>query len=115
MGRWTEERYLAGETITYPRMLSDNINSPSFINPDPLSTFWLYDASYLRLRNVELAYNLRLDALRKAGISNARFSLSGTNLLTFSGMENFDPESPSGKGTFYPMPKVYNVGVKITF
>lgn len=115
MGRWTEERYLAGEEITYPRMLSDNINSPSFINPDPLSTFWLYDASYLRLRNIELAYNLRLRALQEKGINNIRFSLSGTNLLTFTGMENFDPESPSGKGTFYPMPKVYNFGVKVVF
>ncbi|MBQ7194789.1 MAG: TonB-dependent receptor [Bacteroidales bacterium] len=115
MGRWTEERYLAGENITYPRMLSDNINSPSFINPDPLSTFWLYDASYLRLRNVELAYNIRLAKLREVGISDVRLSLSGTNLLTFSGMTNFDPESPSGKGTFYPMPKVYNFGVKVIF
>lgn len=115
LGRWTEERYLAGEEITYPRMLSDNINSPSFINPDPMSTFWLMDATYLRLRNVELAYNFRFKALGKAGISNIRLALSGNNLLTWTGVRNFDPESPSGKGGFYPMQKVYNVGVKIVF
>ena len=115
LGRWTEERYLAGETITYPRMLSDNINSPSFINPDPLSTFWLYDASYLRLRNLEIAYTLRLKGLKKAGIDAVRFNINGTNLCTWSYMTNFDPESPSGKGTFYPMPKVYSFGAKIVF
>lgn len=115
LGRWTEERYLAGEEITYPRMLSDNINSPSFINPDPLSTFWLMDATYLRLRNVELAYNFRFKALGKAGISNIRLALSGNNLLTWTGVRNYDPESPSGKGDFYPMQKVYNVGLKIIF
>ena len=115
LGRWTEERYLAGEEITYPRMLSDNMNSPSFINPDPMSTFWLMDATYLRLRNVELAYNFRFRALGKAGISNIRLALSGNNLLTWTGVRNYDPESPSGKGEFYPMQKVYNVGVKIVF
>ena len=115
LGRWTEERYLAGETITYPRMISDNINSPSFINPDPLSTFWLYDASYLRLRNLEVAYTLKLKALKKAGIDAIRINVNGTNLCTWSYMKNFDPESPSGKGTFYPMPKVYSFGAKIVF
>ena len=115
LGRWTEERYLAGEEITYPRMLSDNMNSPSFINPDPMSTFWLMDATYLRLRNVELAYNFRFRALGKAGISNIRLALSGNNLLTWTGVRNYDPESPSGKGEFYPMQKVYNVGLKIIF
>jgi TonB-linked SusC/RagA family outer membrane protein len=115
LGRWTEERYLAGETITYPRMLSDNINSPSFIDQSPMSTFWLYNASYLRLRNLEIAYNYKTTELKKWGISLIRLYLSGTNLLTFSDMENFDPEAPSGAGTFYPMQKIYNIGFKITF
>lgn len=115
LGRWTEERYLAGETITYPRMLSDNINSPSFIDQNPMSTFWLYDASYLRLRNLELAYNYRSVKLKNRGISLIRIYLNGTNLLTFSNMENFDPEAPSGIGSFYPMQKIYNMGFKVIF
>ncbi len=115
MGRWTEERYLAGEEITYPRVLSLNTMSPSFIDQNPLSTYWLYDASYLRLRNLEIAYNLRSERLKKVGISNARFYVNGSNLLTFSPMKNFDPEAPSGVGTFYPAQKVYNVGFNIIF
>ena len=115
MGRWTEERYLAGEKITYPRILSDNISSPSFLDQNPLSTFWLYDASYLRLRNLEIAYTLKSKTLKNSGISSIRLYVSGTNLFTITGMDNFDPEAPSGIGSFYPMQKVYNVGVKLVF
>ena len=115
LGRWTEERYLAGEEITYPRMLSDNINSPSFINPEPQSSFWYMDASYIRLRNLEVAYNFKFPFLRKAGIEGVRVYANGTNLFTWSYMDNFDPEAPSGKGTFYPQTKVINLGAKIVF
>lgn len=115
MGRWTEERYLAGEKITYPRILSDNISSPSFLDQNPLSTFWLYDASYLRLRNLEIAYTLKSKTLKNSGISSIRLYVSGTNLFTITDMDNFDPEAPSGIGSFYPMQKVYNVGVKLVF
>lgn len=115
MGRWTEERYLAGEKITYPRMLSDNISSPSFIDQNPMSTFWLYDASYLRLRNLEIAYNIKSKTLKRAGISSLRVYVNGSNLLTLTGLDDFDPEAPSGIGAFYPMQKIYNVGVKIAF
>lgn len=113
--RWTEERYLSGEPISYPRMLSDNVNSPSFIDQNPMSTFWLYDASYLRLRNLEFAYSLRTKKLAGSGIKSIRLYMNGTNLLTFTGMENFDPEAPSGIGSFYPMQRLYNLGFKVTF
>jgi len=113
--RWTEERYLAGKPISYPRMLSDNVNSPSFIDQNPISTFWIYDASYLRLRNLEIAYNLRMKELANMGIKSVRLYLNGSNLLTFSGLKNFDPEAPSGIGSFYPMQKIFNMGFKVTF
>lgn len=115
LGRWTEERYLAGEKITYPRMLADNVTSPSFLDQNPISTFWLYDASYLRLRNLEVAYSIKTKGLKKAGVSFIRVYANGNNLLTFTNMENFDPEAPSGIGSFYPMQKVYNLGLKIEY
>ena len=115
LGRWTEERYLAGEEITYPRMYADFNNSPSYIGKDPLSTFWLYDASYIRLKNFEIAYNFNMKSLKKAGITNIRLYANGSNLFTWSYIKNFDPESPSGSGGFYPMQKVFNVGFKVVF
>lgn len=115
MGRWTEDRFKAGEDITFPRVLTNMNNSPSYNCPDKLSSFWLMDASYLRLRNVELAYTIRCKAFEKAGISAVRLNVNGSNLLTWAYMKNFDPESPSGSGNFYPMEKVYNIGAKIVF
>lgn len=115
MERWSQERYDAGETITYPRVLYNAIYSPSFLDQNPLSTFWLYDASYVRLKNLELSYTLANDVLKLWGIANIKIYTNGSNLLTFSGVHNFDPESPSGAGTFYPMQKVYNAGIKIVF
>jgi TonB-linked outer membrane protein, SusC/RagA family/TonB-dependent outer membrane receptor, SusC/RagA subfamily, signature region len=115
MGRWTEERYLAGEEITYPRMLLKNDQSPSFIGEVPESTFWYQDASYLRLRNLEIAYTFKHELIKKAGITSLRVYANGSNLLTITGTKNFDPESPAGIGSFYPMPKVYNFGLNSFF
>lgn len=113
MGRWTEERWLAGEEITYPRMLVQNDQSPSFV--DGYADFWIQNANYLRLKNLELGYRLTSESLKKAGVSSIRFYVNGSNLLTFTDVKNFDPEAPAGTGVFYPQTKIYNVGFNIQF
>lgn len=113
LGRWSEERWLAGEKITYPRMLVQNEQSPSFV--DGYADFWIQNANYLRLKNLELGYRLTTEYLKKVGITGIRFYVNGTNLLTFTGVKNFDPEAPAGTGTFYPQTKIYNVGFNIHF
>lgn len=113
MGRWTEERVKSGQEITYPRMLVQNDNSPSFVNG--YSDFWIQDADYLRLKNLEIGYRYSSESLKKTGIESVRFYINGSNLLTFTDLKNFDPEAPSGAGTFYPQTKVYNIGLNINF
>ncbi|MGV3502871.1 MAG: SusC/RagA family TonB-linked outer membrane protein [Adhaeribacter sp.] len=77
------------------------------------SSFWLKDGTYLRLKFLGLSYNL--DLLSKIGIKQASVMLSGQNLLTFSGLGPIDPESPSGRLSYYPQQKTYNLGINVSF
>ena len=81
------------------------------------SSFWLEKADYLRLKNLEIGYNFRQRGLEKAGISSIRVYLSGTNLLTFTPMENWDPEKSSGdyNNNVSPSMRTYSIGLNISF
>jgi TonB-linked SusC/RagA family outer membrane protein len=89
------------------------------------SSFWLKDASYLRLKNIQVGYNLSKNTLAKLKMSAVRIFVSGQNLLTFSKLKVTDPEGPGDNGTnfqgnssrgwFYPQQKVIAVGVNVTF
>ncbi|WP_208111729.1 SusC/RagA family TonB-linked outer membrane protein [Sunxiuqinia elliptica] len=73
--------------------------------------FWLQDAKYIRLKNIQLGYTIRPVKY----ISNIRVYLSGENLLTLTPTELFDPETPRGRSQFFPHTKVISAGVNITF
>ncbi len=79
------------------------------------SDFYLKDASFLRLKNVEIGYTLPKKWFQKLNISNCRVYLSGYNLLTLDKIKVIDPESSDGKGTYYPQVRIFNAGVNITF
>ncbi len=116
-----------GDDASLPRMslvpetygLSDAWNNNS--------TRWLYDGSYLRLRNVTIGYNLPKKWF-KDKISNFRVTANGTNLLTFSKVKNIDPEiardfenasdrnmSSNIVWLTAPQEKTYNLTINITF
>ena len=79
---------------------------------------FLYDASYLRLKNVEIGYNVSPKLLRKFHVQQARIYVQGLNLLTFDklGDVDIDPKTKSGDGaSWYPIQKVFNFGIDITF
>lgn len=82
---------------------------------DRAAEFWLRDASFLRLKNVEIAYNFNSKLLQSWKISNLRIYLNGSNLLCFDSIKILDPESVNPGGYYYPQTRVYNVGVNITF
>jgi TonB-linked SusC/RagA family outer membrane protein len=77
----------------------------------------IYDASFLRLKNITLGYNLPMSVLDKVGIDNARVYVSGTNLLTFSKYKHADPEvnSLATRGWETPYGKTYSFGIEIGF
>jgi len=86
-----------------------------------LSTFWLQNASFLRLKTLELSYQLPSDLLSKFHLSGTRIFLSGSNLFTLTGIKRgYDPEGANdnqryGGAHFYPQTKIYNLGIQLTF
>ena len=79
------------------------------------STFWKKNIRYVKLRNLEFGYTLPKFLVQKANISDVRFYVAGTNLLTFSNAPGVDPESPETNGLGYPTTRVINVGINLKF
>ncbi|WP_457270892.1 SusC/RagA family TonB-linked outer membrane protein [Pedobacter sp. UYEF25] len=106
---WTPERYAANQKITYPA-LSTLSNSNHRAN-----SFFIMDRSFVRLKNLELAYTLPIQALKTVGIQNLRVFVSGDNLITWDKlkMDHQDPEKNDPIG--YPVTKMANFGLNITF
>jgi len=110
LNRWTPE---TAATATYPALhYENNLN-----NKNDKSSLYLYDASYLRLKNVEIGYTLPRSVIQFAGFQNVRFYLQGLNLLTFDGLDDVDvdPETGDGNGSWYPVQRVINFGVDINY
>jgi len=77
------------------------------------NTYFLRSTDYLRLKNIEVGYNMPGSINEKLGVRAFRIYLSGLNLLTFTKLKDFDPEWNSYLG--YPPVKLYNLGVSLTF
>ncbi len=108
--RWTLERFLANEEILYPRLSSAENKHNHRSN-----SFYQKQGDYIRLKNVELGYNVPKRSLSKIGLSNLRFFVSGTNLLTFDFIKVMDPESNNSDGSSYPQMKLWNMGFNLQF
>ena len=106
---WTADRNANGDKITYPA-LSTHSNTNHVAND-----YFIMDRSFLRLKNIELGYTLPKGTLSKLGISNLRVFVSGQNLFTWDNLEmdHLDPENDDTIG--YPVTKMKNFGLDITF
>lgn len=110
MNRWTEE---TKETATYPALHYGDYKN----NKNSESSLFLYDASYLRLKNVEIGYTLPKSWIRPAGLQHVRIYAQGLNLMTWDGLDevDMDPETREGSGDWYPVQRVFNFGIDITY
>ena len=102
---WTPENPGA----KYPRMTTGAVD-----NNNQLSTFWMADGRYLRLKNLELGYTLPKRIANKIAMQNLRVYLSGVNLFTFSPFKLWDPDLQTG-ATNYPNNRIINIGLTIGF
>ncbi|WP_349318361.1 TonB-dependent receptor [Chitinophaga sp. MM2321] len=109
LNRWTPE---TAATASYPA-----IHSGTNANNHNASTFFLKDASYMRLKNMEIGYTFRQLWLKNGrGISSLRIYANGMNLYTWDKIGgDFDPEAPSGEGAIYPQQRVINIGASVGF
>lgn len=89
---------------TWPRVIVGN--TWNLVETD----FWLQDTKYARLKNLQLGYSIP-----QSIASNLRVYVSGSNLLTFTPTELFDPETPRGRSQFFPHVKQFSLGVNATF
>lgn len=96
-----------------PLLTTNTDAGENFIN----STFWLQDASYLRMKNITLSYQLPAEWIRRMGVGRLSVYLSGQNLLTFSQFTLWDPELTTTKGDLYEYPnlKTYSAGLQLSF
>lgn len=109
---WAEDHWTASNTsATYSNM---NINENNFPQSAP-SSLYIYDASYIRLKNIEIGYSLPESVLSKVGISKVRFYVGGQNLWTKSDVPQLDPEAIQNQGQTYPNVKSVNFGVQVNF
>lgn len=105
-------RWILGENedpnAQYPR-LSYGGNANNYRN----STYWLRNGSYMRLKNLELGYNVPKSIINKIHLNNVRLYFMGTNLFTFSSFKLWDPELGSSNGQNYPLSRSYTLGLTI--
>jgi TonB-linked SusC/RagA family outer membrane protein len=107
LDRWSEDN----PDASMPAMGRDNIN-------DKYSSFWLCKGDYLRLKNIEIGYTFKNNNfLQKLHVESLRLYLAGSNLLTFTSMENYDPEKASSdmRNDVHPNTKTYSFGVNVNF
>lgn len=115
LSRWTTE----GQQTDVPRAVYADPNGNTRV-----STRFIEDGSYVRLKNLTLAYNFPSAMLEKISMSSARIYVTGENLLTFTDYTGYDPEvsaDPTATNGFgrdlgvYPQSKIFTVGVNIQF
>ena len=106
---WTEQNVNA----KYPRLAESTHNFPT-TDISAVQTY-LYDASYLRLKNIEIGYTLPSRWLRSAAITGLRVYVNAQNLFTISDVPQIDPENTQQEGWTYPQMKAFNVGLTLQF
>ena len=101
LDNWTPQN----QNATYPILLLPS--NQNYKRSTQTSSFWLFDSSYFRIKNITLSYTIPQSLLSKIKLTGARVYLTGENLFTLRGdkrMKDFDPETVGGRG--------YNIGTK---
>lgn len=103
---WREDN----QNATFPRLA---FNEP---NNENHSTFWMRNAAYLRVKNIQVGYTLPQSVLNKIGVHKLRIFASGQNLFSFDSFwDGFDVEAPVGTGNYYPQVRNFSVGLDLNF
>ena len=110
--RWTEEN--PDQNAFYPR-LSYGSETTSNINNFQKSTWWVRNMNFLRLKTLQISYNLPKPWVNKVHLKNAAVYVMGTNLFTLSRFKLWDPELNTDNGASYPNTTSYSVGINFTF
>lgn len=106
---WTPERFEQGLPVSYPRLTTQS--SPSQI----ANSFFIRDASYLRLKNLEIGYRVPVHLAEKIRAKNIRVYANGLNLVTWDRLPTKDLDPELVYNLSYPITRLYNLGINVTF
>lgn len=110
LDKWSAEN--PSQDVLMPRLhanYNNNINKES-------STFWLRDASFIRLKNLEVGYTIPKNIVGKMGLENVRVYMLGNNLYVWDKIKYWDPElGNKNKGNSYPLSRTYTFGLEVNF
>jgi TonB-linked SusC/RagA family outer membrane protein len=104
----------ANVNARFPRLLPSGSGGNNYV----ASSHWIRDASFFRIKNVNLSYRVPAAWLKENGvpIQGAKFYISGQNLLTFTkAWDGFDPEINNANAEFYPLMRTFTFGLNINF
>ena len=112
--RWTVEN--PNPNAAYPRIYPRTSAHSTFNNK--FSDFWLFDADYFRIKNITLGYTFQKNVVQSLGVEALKLYVAAENPFTIRAdhrMEDFDPETPSGRGTDTRGTSSISLGVNLTF
>lgn len=105
LNRWTPE---TAATATYPRLtVGGNQNNTA------VSSFWMKNGNYLRIKNVELGYTLPSKILSKLKMQQLRLFVNAYNLVTWSHVDNLNIDPESGINSYFSNQRIVNTGITI--
>ncbi|MCD7936426.1 MAG: TonB-dependent receptor [Tannerellaceae bacterium] len=103
---WTENN----RNARYPRLAFGETNNTQY------STFWMQDAKYIRLKNLQIGYTVPASLVHKVGMERFRIYANGTNLFTIDKfLKGYDVEAPVGVGNYYPQTRLFSFGLELVF
>ncbi|WP_186756222.1 TonB-dependent receptor [Echinicola salinicaeni] len=106
--RWTQEN--PSQDVMFPR-----IRSGAYFHNRASSTWWLRDASFVRLKSAEIGYQIDKSLLKKLGVTKGRVYVMGNNLHVWDKIKMWDPEiGNANAGMNYPLPKTITFGLELT-
>ncbi|MEO6282081.1 MAG: TonB-dependent receptor [Dyadobacter sp.] len=109
--RWT----IDNPTNEYPRLTNRNNRYYTNTGQAGFNNYFLKSNNYLRVKNIELGYNLPSEIGSKIGLGSFRVYVNGLNLLTFDKIKVWDPEATTTSGQYYPQSRVINAGIRVAF
>ncbi|MDR2275969.1 MAG: TonB-dependent receptor [Sphingobacterium sp.] len=107
--RWTAENPY-NQNVFMPRLHATGFSQNSWA-----STWWYRDASFLRLKNIEVGYDFDKKIIKRLKMNNLRVYLQGTNIAVWDKIKFWDPElGNANSGAKYPLSSTYSVGLEVT-
>lgn len=109
LGRWSPTKSPEENAIAnYPRFFISQTNNQQ------TSSYWVDDASYLKLKTLVIGYNFPMTVLRKTPFSAFKVYLSGQNVISIDKVPGYDPEAPLGNPFNYPQTASFVAGVRVS-